>query len=1010
VSAKVPLRKHTAAAAPALAKVNRSAKSAGTPASGASDGSGSGLTATTSGNTESTDAGGDTQTSTAIAHVEDSSSSVAGATLSSIVVEQISTAPEPAVDAVAATQATTVTSVSTLLAAVLSSSVGSDPLEPVESPAVWVLAAAARRQLGEQSAEQEAVNGQAAMGLVVAAAATTNQPPVIGRPVLGAADPITGTVTGTPGVTDPEGKRLTYKLISEPALGTLTFNATTGAFTYTPTATQRILAGLPGGTLNAVFTVSVSDGVNTVFPDIEVPISPTAITDAGTINTGTNTFGLLVTNSRAYVTNDDNTITVIDTINRTVLGDITFDDEPLDVAVAPDGKKLYITTLGSDSVTVINTATNTITSHIGLTGRYPSLIAVSPDGKTLYTTTTDERTGGEIPTITKISTATGKVTGTVQLPGAIASFYALAPTPDGKKVYVITDLATEDPDDVPPSGLYTFASTAKSAQLIDDGVYFIGLQISPDGSRVYVNDVDSGEIKVIDTKTNTVADTIDVPVDTLGGVTLNGDGSVLLAVDTLSNSVVAFETTTGDYDVLTAVPTTVTTVGYYPGATLSPDGTQFYYLADNGAVQVISLVPPDAKRTIGAPVLNTADPTTGAITGTVAAIPAGTKLTYTLISPPANGTLVFNKTTGAFTYTPTAAQRILAGLSSETDTVDFTVTVAVAKTTVPLTITVPVSPTQIADVGDVATGAGALGVAVTNTRAYVANTDAATVTVIDLIQRTKITDIAVDDFPGGIAVSPDGSKVYVTAQGTNTVSVIDATTNTVSSQIQLGDRSPQLMAISKDGKTLYVTTTVYDPVDDNIVISSGITKISTATNKITGTVKNVGLVPYQITVSPDGKNVYVTAEVESDTDYRTGVFVFSSSSSSAKQILGVGDRVESMDVSPDNKRLYVGDFNSGVISVIDTRTNKIIDTIQTDPETIDDLVVNPDGSLLMVLNFVTHAVDVYDTTHDYALLYSVPTNATTELYFPEAVLSPDGQELFYTSDGAMQIISLVPTN
>jgi YVTN family beta-propeller protein len=62
------------------------------------------------------------------------------------------------------------------------------------------------------------------------------------------------------------------------------------------------------------------------------------------------------------------------------------------------------------------------------------------------------------------------------------------------------------------------------------------------------------------------------------------------------------------------------------------------------------------------------------------------------------------------------------------------------------------------------------------------------------------------------------------------------------------------------------------------------------------------------------------------------VFVFSSSPSSAKQILGVGDRVESMDVGADSKRLYIGDFNSGVISVIDTRTSKIIDTVQADPE------------------------------------------------------------------------------
>ena len=37
--------------------------------------------------------------------------------------------------------------------------------------------------------------------------------------------------------------------------------------------------------------------------------------------------------------------------------------------------------------------------------------------------------------------------------------------------------------------------------------------------------------------------------------------------------------------------------------------------------------------------------------------------------------------------------------------------------------------------------------------------------------------------PSGVAVSPDGSKVYVTNVGTNTVSVIDTATNAVTATI-----------------------------------------------------------------------------------------------------------------------------------------------------------------------------------------------------------------------------------
>jgi VCBS repeat-containing protein len=413
------------------------------------------------------------------------------------------------------------------------------------------------------------------------------------------------------------------------------------------------------------------------------------------------------------------------------------------------------------------------------------------------------------------------------------------------------------------------------------------------------------------------------------------------------------------------------------------------------------------------------DPVTGTVTGVVVPPPGPVgKPTYTLTSLPAEGKFTFNKTTGAFTYTPTAAQRVLAGLSDDpndpNDTVDFTVNVKYgASAATPVTVSIPISPTPIADIGTVATGDGAWGLAVTNTRAYVANASG-TVTVIDTISGTKMHDIEIGGFPTGVAVSPDGKRLYVASQSDdddgNTVTVFNTADDSVLAMVDLGDRVPQLMAISPNGKTLYVATAVFDEEDDSIVLDSEITKISTTTNTIIGAVRNAGLAPEQITVSPDGTKIFVISQVDDGTEeIANGVFVFSSTSTSARQI-NLGFRPVAFDISPDGKFLYVGDWNDGIIDVIDTKTYRVVGGFQTEPESIDEIVVNKDSTLLMVMNFQSQAVDVYDITNDYALLQSVPTDATTELNWPEAVLSPDGMQLYYTSDGALQIISLVPPN
>jgi YVTN family beta-propeller protein len=68
--------------------------------------------------------------------------------------------------------------------------------------------------------------------------------------------------------------------------------------------------------------------------------------------------------------------------------------------------------------------------------------------------------------------------------------------------------------------------------------------------------------------------------------------------------------------------------------------------------------------------------------------------------------------------------------------------------------------------------------------AYITNnTSPGTVSVIDTTTNAVTGTIAVGSFPFGVAVSPDGRKVYVANAGDNTVSVIDTGTNAVSTII-----------------------------------------------------------------------------------------------------------------------------------------------------------------------------------------------------------------------------------
>jgi YVTN family beta-propeller protein len=104
--------------------------------------------------------------------------------------------------------------------------------------------------------------------------------------------------------------------------------------------------------------------------------------------------------------------------------------------------------------------------------------------------------------------------------------------------------------------------------------------------------------------------------------------------------------------------------------------------------------------------------------------------------------------------------------------------------------------------------------------------------------------------PEGIAVTPNGKRVYVTSEP-NTVLVIDTATNTiVGTPIPLGI-GPSWVAITPDGKHAYVANT-----GAGIVSTGTVAVIKSATNKVVATIP-VGMEPEELLFTPDGKRAYV---------------------------------------------------------------------------------------------------------------------------------------------------------
>jgi YVTN family beta-propeller protein/VCBS repeat-containing protein len=376
-----------------------------------------------------------------------------------------------------------------------------------------------------------------------------------------------GVVTGTVGFDQSAGLPLTYTTTADATQGVVSVNPD-GTFTYTPTQAARLAAGAPGAAANATFTVTATNGLAATVTTVTVAVSPFE--------------------------------------KGTVIASIPVGDSPYGVALSPDGKHAYVTNRNDGTVSVIDTATNTVTDTIApiTAGTYPEGVAVSPDGKHVYVVNSGRTVQGTLDgTVLVIDTATDTIINS-RVVGIDPS--AVAVTPDGKYAYI-----TNSGD-----GTVSVLDTATNeilGVLIPVGFRPVGVAVTPDGKYAYITNSGDHTVSVLDTATNTtVGNPIPVAVDgnphgvavavtargTYAYVANLGDsdhplGGTVSVIDTASNTTIADIPLTGD--------------GYPEGVAVSPDGRFVYvgYLNPgdgthvNGTVLVIDTA---TNALVGAPI------------------------------------------------------------------------------------------------------------------------------------------------------------------------------------------------------------------------------------------------------------------------------------------------------------------------------------------------------------------------------------------------------------------------
>ena len=221
-------------------------------------------------------------------------------------------------------------------------------------------------------------------------------------------------------------------------------------------------------------------------------------------------------------------------------------------------------------------------------------------------------------------------------------------------------------------------------------------------------------------------------------------------------------------------------------------------------------------------------------------------------------------------------------------------------------------------------------------------------------------------FPGGIALNGSGNKLYVTLSRNNTLAVVNLSDKSVM-EIPVGI-APYEVLLASETKAYVSNWGGRRPVEGEPVYKSSGSNV--LVDPKTGIANNGSVSVVDLTRQEEVKNI------------ETGL------------------HPSGMILSPDHSKLYVACPNSDVVSVIDTKTDEVVENISVHKNegapfgsSPNDIAISPDGRFLFVANGTENSICVIETGTPARITGFIPVG-----WYPGSVLLDETGKNIYVAN------------